>query len=78
MSGTGDDALAGKKERISGLHTFTVEDQTKVIATGMMIMVYGKGQAYARWHGNDTGAEGQTVWGGERVEVYNADVEFKK
>ena len=78
MSETGVDALGGKNERISGFHTFTVEDQTRVIANGMMIMIYGKGQAQARWHGKETGAEGQIVSEGERVQVYNADVEFKK
>ena len=78
MSETGTDALGGKQEHISGLHTFTVEDQTRVIASGVMIMIFGQGQSQARWHGKDTGVEGQTVSEGERVRVYNADVEFKK
>jgi hypothetical protein len=78
MPETGTDALDGKQEQIFGLHTFTVQEQTRVVASGMMIMIFGQGQAQARWHGKDTGAEGQTVSEGERVQVYNASVEFKK
>jgi hypothetical protein len=66
------------KEHFPGFHTFLVGDQKTVIASGMMIMIYGKGQTQARWHGKETGVEGQTVSEGERVRVYNAEVEFKK
>ncbi|KAK3377680.1 kinase-like domain-containing protein [Podospora didyma] len=48
MSQTGADALSGTKEYMSGAHTFTVEDQTRVIASGMLVMIYGKGQSQAR------------------------------
>lgn len=78
MSETGADALARTKEHISVQHTFTVEDQIKVIAKGMLIMIYGQGQSQARWHGLDIGTEGQAVCRGEKVQVYNADVEFKR
>ncbi|KAK0639586.1 hypothetical protein B0T16DRAFT_423451 [Cercophora newfieldiana] len=75
---SGADALNGTKVHITGEHTFTVEDQKKVIANGMLIMIFGQGQDQTRWYGKDTGAEGQTVSEGDRVRVYNADVEFRK
>ena len=78
MSETGTDALGGKNEHIPGFHEFTVGDQTRVIANGMMIKIYGKGQSQARWHGNVTGTGGETVSEGERVQVYKANVEFTK
>ena len=62
---------------INGWHTFVVEDHTKVIAKGMLIMIFGVGQTQSRWHGKDTGPEGVAVSRGERVQVYNADVEFQ-
>jgi outer membrane lipoprotein-sorting protein len=79
MPEIGADAMAGKKEHISGWFTFTVEEgQRRVVASGMLIMIYGQGQHQARWHGKDTGTEGQAVSQGERVQVYNTDVEFRR
>jgi len=77
MPEIGADALSGKKEHIDGWHTFTVGDQSAVVADGMLIMIYGTGSQRARWHGKSTGIQGETVSQGERVQVYNADVEFK-
>lgn len=77
MPNNGEDALNGIKEYINGEHTFTVDDQTSVIATGMLIMIFAAGEVQACWHGKTTGATGQPVSRGYRVRVYNADVEFR-
>jgi len=77
MSQTGADALSGKKEHINGWHTFTVGDQSAVIADGLAIMIFDPNQTTARWYGKDTGEAGQSVSRGCRVQVYNVDVEFK-
>lgn len=77
MPNIGADALNGTKEYIKGEHTFTVGDQTSVIATGMLIMIFPAGEVQACWHGKITGATGQPVSRGYRVRVYNADVEFR-
>lgn len=78
MPETGKDALNGTMEHISGHHTFTVEDQTTVVAKGMLIMIYGPNSPQARWHGRNTGEDGKAVSRGETVQVYNVDVEFRK
>lgn len=75
MSRTGDDALRGIKEHISGQHTLTIEKESTVIACGMMVKVYRSGETVAAWVGTDTGEEGQFVTAGDQVETYNVDIQ---
>lgn len=77
MPDIGDDALNGKQEYIEGEHTFTVGEQTLVIAKGMMITIIQPGASQASFHRTNTGPEGQPVSRGCKVKVYNANVEFK-
>ncbi|KAK5999025.1 hypothetical protein PT974_01412 [Cladobotryum mycophilum] len=77
MPEAGAAALSGQREHIDGWHDFTVEDQTLVIAEGMLIKIYAPGEDRCRWHGRITGEEGQPVSRGDKVEVYKVDVEFR-
>lgn len=70
------DTLSGKKEHIVGWYIFIVRDQSKIIAEGLMIMIYLVDSETSRWHGKSTGAEGRLVIKGEWVQVYNVDIEF--
>jgi hypothetical protein len=73
----GDEALQGSKEYIEGHHEFTITNQTSFIANGMLIFIFPDQERKARWSGKDTGSEGQSVARGEKVRVYNVDIEFK-
>lgn len=73
---TGAQALAGKKEYINGLHTFTVTTQTKVFGTGMMVSLFPKGKAEADKTDTVTAEGGWDLTRGDRVKVYNAEVWF--
>jgi hypothetical protein len=73
---TGADALAGKKEYITGLHTFDVTTQTKVFGSGMMVSLFPKGKREAAKTHSHTAEEGWDVAKGDRVKVYNAEVWF--
>ncbi|KAM0263778.1 hypothetical protein ACHAQJ_001096 [Trichoderma viride] len=70
-------ALSGQKEYIDGYHEFTVDGQTSVIANGSMIMICAPGKNVAQWSGKSTGENGQPVYPGDKVDVYNVEIEFK-
>lgn len=72
----GEDALSGIKEHIEGFHTFTVTNQSKVIAEGLMVGIIPAGQTIQTITEKSTGADGWTVGQGDRVRVYNVDIEF--
>lgn len=73
----GEDALNGKPEKIDGWHTFLVDGQKRIVAAGLVIMIYAPGQQMPVWHGNDTG-EGEDVAEGYKVEVFNVSIHFSK
>lgn len=72
----GDDALNGIKEYIDGDFTFTVTDQKRVIADGMMVMIFRPGEDNACFHRKETGPDGYSVSKGYTVEVRKANVVF--
>ncbi|KND86249.1 hypothetical protein TOPH_09124 [Tolypocladium ophioglossoides CBS 100239] len=73
----GEDALNGISEKIDGWHTFIVTDQKKVVASGVVIMIFAPEEFEAKWYGNDTGGE-QDVAEGYKVEVLNVTIYFTK
>ena len=74
---SGEDALNGVSERIEGSHTFIVTDQKKVVASGVVIMIFAPGESVAMWYGNDTGG-GIDVSEGYQVRVLNVTIYFTK
>lgn len=74
----GEDALDGISERIEGAHTFVVTDQKKVVASGIVIMIFAPGQSEATWYGKDTGEGGVDVSEGFQVQVLNVTIFFTR
>lgn len=72
----GEDALSGIKEHIEGFHTFTVTNQSKVIADGLMVGIIPAGESVQATTGKSTGTDGWKVSQGDKVRVYNVDIEF--
>lgn len=73
---TGEDALGGIPEKIDGWHTFKVEDQKRVVGSGIAILIFAPGQSSAKWYGNKT--DGEDVSKGYTVEVLNVTIHFTK
>lgn len=65
-------------EHIEGFHTFTVTDQLKVIAKGLLVGITRAGQSSEEKTAKSTGDEGWDVGPDDRVRTYNVDVVFKK
>ncbi|KAI3530408.1 hypothetical protein CABS03_15135 [Colletotrichum abscissum] len=74
----GSKALEGEKELVEAHHEFTVDNQTAVIAEGMMIMIFKPNVKTAIWYGKETGPKGIPVSEGYKVVTYNASVQFKR
>lgn len=68
-----NDALEGKKVSVSGPYTYTVADQTILIAKARTVMICDPGQTKARWYRIDTGPDGQAVWRDCKVFVNDAE-----
>jgi hypothetical protein len=73
----GEDALNGIKEHIEGFHTFTVTDQSKVKATGLLVGITRAGESSEEKTEKSTGAEGWNVSRNDKVRIYNADIVFE-
>lgn len=72
----GEDALSGTKEHVLGFHHFTVTEQTKVIATGVMVGITPAGESVEKVTAKTTGDEGWVVKKGDVIRVYDVHIEF--
>lgn len=76
MSQSPEDALKGIEVKIAGSHTFIVEDQSTVIASGKTIMIFPPHETKATWAGQNTGSDGESVSRGMKVFVNDVTVVF--
>lgn len=76
MPDVGDKALKGTKEYIAGNFTFTVTNQKRVEAKGLMVMIWRPGEDEACFNRKETPLGGYSVSQGYQVEVQNAHVVF--
>lgn len=77
MSEVGANALQGNEEFIEGRHTFEVTDQSRVIASGMLVSLTPNGHSEVQKSARETDSKGWEVKKGDKVMVYRATVVFK-
>jgi len=76
MPGVGDKALKGTEEYIAGNFLFTVTNQKRVEAKGLMVMIWRPNEDEACFNKKETPRGGYSVSQGYQVEVQDAHVVF--